>query len=789
MSDKHEGSLEKDMTHSFNQATLYDFSGVKIVLKEVFDSLSFKWIKGDKEDNAEDVLILDVCLNHESKKVELKGGKGSFNKMKEIEIGGLNVNIRYGAKKIDLPFAIRLDKFNAEKYPGTISSYSSFASEVTVIDQQNDVIIPYRIFMNNVLDYRGYRFFQSSFDSDEKGSVFSVNHDFLGTTVSYIGYMLLLIGMSWTLFSKKSRFSKLKKKIDIISEKKQILLFLLSVPFLNSNAQINEVNNKSIDVDSIKKTIAIDKQHSEKVGYLLVQNKGRIEPINTLASKILRKIHRENHFENYSANQVFISMMSNPMSWQHIPFIYVSNKDLRNKFEAKKYIAFLDAFDEKGTYLLRDEVSKSYKKKPLARTEYDKAIMALDERINILYSLLHKGFLEIFPLPNDSDNKWYSPVGDISMFQKKDSLFITNVFGWYLEELKKAKETGNWKDADKKIEYISKFQRKYGWEIIPSDSKIEAEIFYNKVDIFNRLFKYYLLLGISMLMVCFATIFINRSRVLNYSLFFLGGLTVLCFIAHTLGLILRWYISGNAPWSNGYESMIYVGWATILSGIIFCKKSPITLSSTAILASLILWVASLNWLDPEITNLQPVLKSYWLSIHVSVIVASYGFLALGALLGLLVLIIMIFSSKKNTDRIVLTIKELTYINEMTITIGLFMLTIGTFLGGVWANESWGRYWGWDPKETWAFISIFVYSLILHMRLVPFLKGVFQFNMASILGLGSIIMTYFGVNYYLGGMHSYAKGDPLPIPDFIYYIIVSIIFIGIVSFFRKRRLNI
>jgi len=195
-----------------------------------------------------------------------------------------------------------------------------------------------------------------------------------------------------------------------------------------------------------------------------------------------------------------------------------------------------------------------------------------------------------------------------------------------------------------------------------------------------------------------------------------------------------------------------------------------TLAATSIVASLLLMVAHLNWLDPEITNLVPVLNSYWLMIHVAIITASYGFLSLGAILGLFSLWLIIFTTKNNKSRIHDVLSELTLINERSITIGLFMLTIGTFLGGVWANESWGRYWGWDPKETWALVSVLVYVFILHMRLIPALAGFYIFNLASLIGIWSIIMTYFGVNYYLSGLHSYAAGDPMPIPSFVYYFI-------------------
>ena len=264
---------------------------------------------------------------------------------------------------------------------------------------------------------------------------------------------------------------------------------------------------------------------------------------------------------------------------------------------------------------------------------------------------------------------------------------------------------------------------------------------------------------------------------------------ILLFTLHTVGLISRWYISGHAPWSDAYESMIYVAWATQFFGLIFGRKSDLTMASTAFVAGMILMIAHWNWMDPEIANLVPVLDSYWLMIHVAVIVGSYGPFALGMIIGTVSLILMLIATNKNKKKIKLQIKELTIINELSITVGLIMLTIGNFLGGMWANESWGRYWGWDPKETWALISIMVYAFVIHMRLIPGLRGTWLFNLMSIIAFGSILMTYFGVNFYLVGLHSYASGDKIITPDFVYYSIAVVFILGTISYFKYKRLYI
>jgi cytochrome c-type biogenesis protein CcsB len=264
------------------------------------------------------------------------------------------------------------------------------------------------------------------------------------------------------------------------------------------------------------------------------------------------------------------------------------------------------------------------------------------------------------------------------------------------------------------------------------------------------------------------------------------GIIWILFILHTLGLMVRWYISGHAPWSNAYESIIYVAWATLLFTLIFDRKAKLTVAAGTFVTAIVLWVASLSWVDPEIGNLVPVLDSYWLMIHVAVIVGSYGPFTLGMILGITSLVLMLFANEKNRDRLKINIQELTYINEMALTIGLVMLTIGNFLGGMWANESWGRYWGWDPKETWALISIMVYAFVIHMRFVPALRGLFVFNLWAIIAFGSIMMTYFGVNFYLSGLHSYASGERVVTPSFVYYAAIFIAVLGAFSYFKYKK---
>jgi len=319
-----------------------------------------------------------------------------------------------------------------------------------------------------------------------------------------------------------------------------------------------------------------------------------------------------------------------------------------------------------------------------------------------------------------------------------------------------------------------------------SNNKVEAEITYNKYDIFKKLFSWYMYASTLLFLLIIVQIFKYKSNILKIFIKAFIAIIIILFVLHTGGLALRWYLSGHAPWSDAYESMIYVAWATMLFGLLFGRKSNLTIAATAFVVSMILMIAHWNWMDPAIANLQPVLQGYWLMIHVSVIVGSYGPFAIGMILGLVSLFLMIITNEKNKERIKLNIKELTIINELSLTVGLVMLTIGNFLGGMWANESWGRYWGWDPKETWALISIMIYAFVIHMRLVPGLRSKWLFSLMSVLAFGSILMTYFGVNFYLSGLHSYASGDQIISFQFIAIAIGIIAIIAVFAFRKYKR---
>ena len=312
------------------------------------------------------------------------------------------------------------------------------------------------------------------------------------------------------------------------------------------------------------------------------------------------------------------------------------------------------------------------------------------------------------------------------------------------------------------------------------------EIKYNKLGLFSKLVPLYLVLGLVLLIFAFINV-VKPSFSMKWIMRIAWSIFTIGFVIHLVGLGIRWYIAGHAPWSNAYESIVTIAAATMIAGIIVARKSPFALAGAAILAGITMGVAHMNFINPEITNLVPVLKSYWLMIHVATIISGDGFFGLGSILSLLVLILYIMRGKEGNENIDRSIKELTNLSEMGLIIGLMLLTIGNFLGGVWANESWGRYWGWDSKETWAAVTILIYATVLHLRFIPALKSNFIFNVASTWAYFSVLMTYFGVNYYLSGLHSYAAGDPVPIPMWVYYSVAGLFVLTVLAS-RNRKLK-
>ena len=792
MADQYQGVLEADKESPLQLRSLYTLPNFQFVIPEPALRGKFDIVKADTQDGSvQNALRLEVISQGERELVTLLGGKGVTNDPKKVSLAGLDFYLQFGSLAVELPFAIQLNDFIAEKYPGTEKSYASFMSKVRVEDTEP---FDYDIYMNHVLDHKGYRFFQASFNPDEKGTILSVNHDWWGTYITYVGYILLYLSMIGIFFIGKTRFKDLSKALDKIKHQKAALAVALafSLQSFSLQAQVPVHQQRAaIDFDSIIQADAFSKVHAKKFAKLVIQDAGgRMKPANTFSSELLRKVSKSDTYKGLNSDQVLLSIMNNPAVWYNVPLIYLKrgNDSLRNLAgldKKAKYAPLLSFFDAQGNYKLASPLEEAYR--AAVPNQFQKDFIELDRRVNLLYSALEGKVMRIFPIPNDQNNKWVSyPELAEANFSGKDSLYVRNILPLYFQSLRLAQQDQDYEQAENLLESIHGFQKKFGREVMPSEDAINAEIAYNKYDIFKKLFSWYIYAGTLFFIVLLIQIF-KSNKWMSYLVVGFKSLLVLLFVLHTAGLIARWYISGHAPWSDAYESMIYVAWATQFFGLVFGRKSSLTMAATAFVAGMILMIAHWNWMDPAIANLVPVLDSYWLMIHVAVIVGSYGPFALGMIIGVVSLLLMLVATKENRKKIKLQIKELTIINELALTIGLIMLTIGNFLGGMWANESWGRYWGWDPKETWALISIMVYAFVIHMRLIPGLRGPWIFNLMSIVAFASILMTYFGVNFYLVGLHSYASGDKIITPDFVYYAVLLVSVLGATSFFRSKRL--
>lgn len=836
------GNTKKDEFQPLALRSLYSINDLKLVVPEGLRKGKLLAIEGDrKKDQAvPDMLKIEIQGPKTKQLVELSVEKGNPNAYKQITMDGLNIMAGFGPKVYNTPFALKLDDFVMETYPGS-SSPSAYESHVKIIDGGKQT--PYKIYMNHVLNHGGYRFFQASFDPDRMGTVLSVNHDFWGTMISYLGYNLLFLGMFIIFFWKGTHFWKLNKMLKDVNKKRAatVILLLLSLGLNaqkiethgttdgsrehihvegdnHSHAQAPEMGQQQavpqqnslaaplnkmrlISADEIIARNKISKEHADKFGYLLVQNfEGRIVPINTEALDVLRKLYKKDEFKgtdgkSLTANQWFLSVNTDTPSWTMVPIIKVGTKggdELKNKTKADEegYTSLMNLFpaDANGnlTYILEHDYNIAFRKKPAEQTNYDKEIISVNERVQIFNEFFSGQFMRIVPVKNDPNHTWHSWLDQ----KFEPDMESQQVMGPYFAEALAAQKSGDWSKADAELVKLSDYQQKWGKSVVPSKSKVDLEVFMNKVNINFKLLIFYTLIGGLLLLLGFVDLF-KPNKMLSKVIKVIIVLGLVGYLFHFLGLVARWYISGHAPWSNGYEAIIFISWVGISAGLLLYRNSNALIPAAGFMVAVIMmgFAHGGSALDPQITPLVPVLKSYWLIVHVAIITSSYGFFALSMIIAVISLVFYIISSKK-TYKIHhdTTLKELVIVSEMSLTIGLFALTVGNFLGGIWANESWGRYWSWDPKETWAFISIMVYAFVLHMRLVPGLRSKWAFHVATMFAFCSMVMTYFGVNYYLTGLHSYAAGDPVPVPAWVYIGLSAMILLSAASFFKFKMLN-
>jgi len=626
---------------------------------------------------------------------------------------------------LELPFTLRLDRFVTDYYTGT-NTAADYISHVTVNDKGKEFHAV--ISMNNILKYRGFRFYQASYDADGKGTVLSISYDPYGIAVTYAGYIMLFASMLWLLVSKSGNFRRLIKTLSVIA--------LLFIPLtVKSQRTLTEVEAKAF-------------------GQLSMSYQGRLTPLDTYAKDFTLKISGKKTYKGFNAVQVLSGWLFFPEEWQEEKMLKIKDKEIRRLLSGSGggLLRYSDFFIS-GAFKL------SYANLPLQH----KGMKEADEKIGLLTSLQTGGALRLFPHGND----WLSPADALSDLPEDERLFVMH----YFSLLGKALENGEHEEALRLIDKLSVYQQKKSDKGAISALRNRMEIFYNRFDAAAILFKINVFVGL--LAFFFFVRFLLTGRKVKF-------ITVLAYIQiiHSLAFLtltfaLRWYISGHIPLSNGYETMIFVSLCIMVFTVLLARvKTSIPQSPNPsitrkdfipavglLLSGLTLLVASLGAMNPAITQLVPVLQSPWLSIHVSLIMISYSLLGFIFFNGVMGLTVHLKRTDSNTGRgasfnPTILQSKLQTLSLILLYPALFTLAGGIFVGAIWANVSWGRYWGWDPKEVWALITMMVYSLAMHSQSLKIFRRPIFFHIYSVIAFLTVIMTYFGVNMFFGGMHSY-----------------------------------
>ena len=295
----------------------------------------------------------------------------------------LQIETDRGTLRYALPFEVELVRFTLTRYPGSASP-SAYESELLVhVDGQT---IPVRVSMNNVLDVKGYRFFQASYDPDEKGTVLSVNRDVEGRNITYTGYLLLLAGLLYSLFGSHTRFRQLARQLNKLDGK--VLIGIVGCCCCLSAWAQTAVS--AAPAEEIVLRQVVDPSHAARFGRLPMQSPaGRMMPINTFSSELLRKLHKADRFGQLNGDQFLLSLLVMPEKWVHIPLIAFSNQALANYYElSTPACAYVELFDTNGHYKLQERLEAAYAKMPAQRNAFDKDLIKLDEQINIFHQLM-----------------------------------------------------------------------------------------------------------------------------------------------------------------------------------------------------------------------------------------------------------------------------------------------------------------------------------------------------------------------------------------------------------------
>ncbi|MBU8871004.1 MAG: cytochrome c biogenesis protein CcsA [Gemmatimonadales bacterium] len=732
-----------------------------------------------------------------------------YDSGKAVRLGDHTITLAFSPVIRTLPYSLHLDDFLLETYPGS-DNPATYESYVSIDDPVHGVTgRKAHIYMNSPLNYRGIKHFQSSYDPDRKGTVLTLNKD-PGKWPTYFGYTLLTIGfilivakdLLWPRRKKNSGSGAGRGTATKVAAVVFVLL-AMGTPGVSALAQTgHEGHSHGPDVECTTEPnpaqtptfVVLSDPARDQASRLLIQDyRGRMKPLDTLAREMVMKVAKKTKFQDRHPVDMYLNWTANSTYWWTQPVIavrFAGLKDLLGVDHSVKHVSPASLYDKTGKYRLGPAVEVAHRTPDRDRTKTQRKLISFDERFNLLYMTFKGSTLRLFPVPGDANNTWL----DIQTVSPKLESDIASIYQVAYTDFSQGLITGDNMRIMRGIQEMDALQHQFGAEVIPSDTQLNAELIYNRTHIFSWMMVPLLIAFMILMSLYIWNLFRNSGARLSFRnpFYSLGMfLYVVAFGGMLYAYVLRWIASDRAPLSNGHESLLFIALSVVLAGLLFelfyRMSAPAGLS--ALLTVVILGVSMLSVFDPAIGPLMPVLVSYWLNIHVTIITSSYGFLGLSALIGTLVLVLLSLPVSKNRQSVRETIKTLDGINHNVLVVGLGLLSIGTLLGGVWANESWGRYWGWDAKETWSLITILVYAIVLHFRWIPQIRSVWLSASGSLAAIGSVVMTYFGVNYFLAGLHSYAQGDAAQVPNWVFIfagIVVTLITVSGLVFFRRNR---
>lgn len=634
-----------------------------------------------------------------------------------------------------LPFSITLNQFEIIYYKGTLAPMD-FISHISVADKDCHRQIQGKVSMNHIFSYQHYRFYQSGYSEDNEGSVFSVSHDPYGIGITYAGYTLLLLSTVFFFFSPQSRFRQLLKS-PLLHRSLTVILLLFAFS-LNSN--FLKANSPSPKV--------LPREVAEHFGDLYILYNNRICPLQTFARDFTVKLYGSSSYKGLTPEEVLTGWLFYYDSWKNEPIIRIKSNEARKLLEIEgNYARLKDYISTINEYKLEKMMNHIRSGEQVTDK---RGIEEADEKFNIINLVCTGAMMKIFPCRNIAGKtlEWYSQSDQLPQDMDNDKWVFIRKSMSYVNEMIVMKK---YNDACLLLEKIKKYQQKECDGLLPADNKFKAEKIYNQFDYSKSVAMACICIGL----ICFiyyCHCMASQKRTSRKAIIILNILLWIVFTYLSAAICLRGYVSNHLPLSNGFETMQFMAWCTLLLTFLLQRKFAMLLPFGFLLCGLTLMVSMLGESKPQITQLMPVLQSPLLSIHVVVIMIAYSLLAFIMLNG--VTAVILHQSQKECKE---QIERLQIISQIILYPAIFLLAIGIFIGAVWANVSWGRYWGWDPKEVWALITMLVYALALHPRSLPWFHRTMFFHVFCITAFITVLITYFGVNFLLGGMHSYANG--------------------------------